>query len=115
LYNSKNNNILSVTTKDNTTVSKSPNAKSNGSKDYVPSSFSYTTKSYSTNYDDLPKKSYSNNTYTSTNLKDVFANKRVTINDFVLGKSLGEGKFGTVYQAYDKKTKSLYALKKVPK
>jgi serine/threonine protein kinase len=39
----------------------------------------------------------------------------LTINDFILGKNLGEGKFGVVYQAYDKRTKSIYALKKVPK
>jgi serine/threonine protein kinase len=39
----------------------------------------------------------------------------LNINDFILGKSLGEGKFGIVYQAYDKITKSLFALKKVPK
>ena len=48
-------------------------------------------------------------------IKDIFVNKKVSINDFLLGKNLGEGKFGTVYQAFDKKSKSLYALKKVPK
>jgi serine/threonine protein kinase len=42
-------------------------------------------------------------------------NKRVSINDFILGKNLGEGKFGTVFQAYEKRTKSIYALKKIPK
>lgn len=42
-------------------------------------------------------------------------NKKVSINDFILGKNLGEGKFGTVYQAFDKRTKSIYALKKIPK
>ena len=48
-------------------------------------------------------------------IKDTFVNRKVSINDFLLGKNLGEGKFGTVYQAFDKKSKSLYALKKVPK
>ena len=42
-------------------------------------------------------------------------NKKVNITDFILGKNLGEGKFGTVFQAYDKRTKSIYALKKIPK
>ena len=41
--------------------------------------------------------------------------KKYTINDFMLGKNLGEGKFGTVFQAMEKKSKALYALKKVPK
>jgi aurora kinase, other len=41
--------------------------------------------------------------------------QKVSINDFALGKLLGEGKFGNVYQAIHKQTKSLYALKKVPK
>lgn len=53
--------------------------------------------------------------FSSTPLKDIFINKKVTINDFILGKNLGEGKFGVVYQAYDKKTKTVYALKKIPK
>lgn len=48
-------------------------------------------------------------------MKDVFAHRNVTINDFVLGKNLGEGKFGTVFQVIDKKTKAIFALKKVPK
>jgi serine/threonine protein kinase len=39
----------------------------------------------------------------------------VGIRDFKLGKTLGEGKFGVVYQALHKQTNSLYALKKVPK
>lgn len=37
------------------------------------------------------------------------------INDFVIGKTLGEGKFGVVYQAVHKHSKMLVALKKVPK
>jgi aurora kinase len=32
-----------------------------------------------------------------------------------LGKNLGEGKFGTVYQAFDRRTKGVYAFKKIPK
>ena len=37
------------------------------------------------------------------------------INDFILGKNLGEGKFGVVFQAVHKQTGWLVALKKVPK
>ena len=37
------------------------------------------------------------------------------IQDFVLGKTLGEGKFGVVYQAIHKATGWLFALKKIPK
>ncbi len=32
-----------------------------------------------------------------------------------MGRNLGEGKFGTVYQAFEKRAKSVYALKKIPK
>ena len=35
--------------------------------------------------------------------------------DFHVGKTLGEGKFGVVYQAIHKKTNSIFAIKKVPK
>jgi len=37
------------------------------------------------------------------------------IKDFIVGKNLGEGKFGTVYQITHKPTGALFALKKVPK
>ena len=37
------------------------------------------------------------------------------MSDFIIGKSLGEGKFGSVFQVIHKKTGSLYALKKIPK
>jgi len=53
------------------------------------------------------------NSQTAT--KDVFYGKKLSIGDFQLGKTLGEGKFGTVYHAYDKRTKAIYALKKIPK
>lgn len=48
-------------------------------------------------------------------LEKNFTHKNLTIRDFKLGKTLGEGKFGIVYQAMDKNSKNLYALKKVPK
>ena len=35
--------------------------------------------------------------------------------DFVVGKSLGEGKFGNVFQAVHRATGWLFALKKIPK
>jgi hypothetical protein len=63
---------------------------------------------------------YKNSSRTSalsswTITKDVFVNKNVSISDFFLGRNLGEGKFGTVYQAFDRRTKGVYALKKIPK
>ena len=48
-------------------------------------------------------------------IRETFVNRKFSVNDFLLGKNLGEGKFGTVYQAFDKKSKSLYSLKKVTK
>ena len=45
----------------------------------------------------------------------IFSNKKVTIHDFHLKKTLGEGKFGVVYQAFHKETKALFALKKINK
>jgi len=33
----------------------------------------------------------------------------------MLGKNLGEGKFGTVYQAFHKLNGCIFAIKKVPK
>lgn len=40
---------------------------------------------------------------------------KVSIDDFIIGKSLGQGRFGTAYMAVDKVTGSLFALKKVKK
>lgn len=39
----------------------------------------------------------------------------MSISDFELKKTLGEGKFGLVYQAFHKDTNSLFALKKISK
>lgn len=39
----------------------------------------------------------------------------MSIHDFSLGKTKGEGKFGTVYAAIHKLTGTIYALKKIPK
>lgn len=44
-----------------------------------------------------------------------FKSEQLSLKDFTLGKTLGEGKFGVVYQALHKKTGSLFALKKIPK
>lgn len=38
-----------------------------------------------------------------------------TIDDFMMGKFLGEGRFGTVHQVIHKQTGSLFALKKISK
>lgn len=40
---------------------------------------------------------------------------KLSIHDFILGRELGQGKFGTVYQAIHKKTNFLVALKKISK
>ena len=37
------------------------------------------------------------------------------IKDFLVIKTLGEGKFGIVYQVFHQPTRSVFALKKVPK
>ena len=39
----------------------------------------------------------------------------LSIDDFVLGKKLGEGRFGNVFMAIHKKTGSIFAIKRVPK
>lgn len=39
----------------------------------------------------------------------------MSINDFLLGKKLGEGRFGNVFMAIHKKTGAIFALKRVPK
>lgn len=44
-----------------------------------------------------------------------FSQNKVSIYDFDLKKTLGEGKFGIVYQAIHKETNSLFALKKISK
>jgi serine/threonine protein kinase len=66
-----------------------------------------------------------NSNYASTNpSQSSFSNANIPsspllpgkqIRDFIVGKSLGEGKFGTVYQVTHKPTGALFALKKVPK
>ncbi len=38
-----------------------------------------------------------------------------TVDDFVMGKFLGEGRFGTVHQVIHKQTGALFALKKISK
>lgn len=43
------------------------------------------------------------------------AKPKLSIHDFILGRELGQGKFGTVYQAIHKKTNFLVALKKISK
>jgi hypothetical protein len=45
----------------------------------------------------------------------ISSSKKLSITDFELGKSLGEGKFGMVYLAVHKETKFLVALKKITK
>ena len=49
------------------------------------------------------------------NLQIKTAAKYHEIDNYQMGKMLGEGKFGQVYQAIHKKTGMLVALKKIPK
>jgi len=51
----------------------------------------------------------------SSNHSSNSGKKKLSIHDFELKKSLGEGKFGIVYQAIHKETSYLYALKKIKK
>ena len=39
----------------------------------------------------------------------------IFVNGFVLEKKLGEGKFGSVYRGWHRKTGAVFAIKKVPK
>ena len=41
--------------------------------------------------------------------------EKATIEDFIIENKLGGGKFGSVFRAYHNKTRSVFALKKVPK
>jgi aurora kinase len=41
--------------------------------------------------------------------------KKISIKDFKIGKCLGNGRFGKVYQAIEKNTGFLVALKKISK
>lgn len=40
---------------------------------------------------------------------------KISLDDFSILKTLGEGKFGTVMMVQHKKTNSIFALKKIPK
>jgi serine/threonine protein kinase len=37
------------------------------------------------------------------------------LNDFLVGKKLGEGRFGSVFTVVHKSTGAIFALKKIPK
>jgi serine/threonine protein kinase len=43
------------------------------------------------------------------------SSKGIQVNDFIVDKKLGEGKFGCVNLARHKQTNGLFALKKIPK
>lgn len=57
--------------------------------------------------------SYKHTDYRSGSSKE--KGGRICLGDFALGKTLGEGKFGVVYQAIHKVSGMLFALKKIPK
>ena len=40
---------------------------------------------------------------------------KMTINDFYIGKSLGQGRFGTAHMAFHKQSGAVFAIKKVKK
>jgi aurora kinase len=70
------------------------------------------------NYSESTLNSYKHNDYRSGNSKESLNHKiggKISLGDFALGKTLGEGKFGVVYQAIHKASGMLFALKKVPK
>lgn len=75
----------------------------------------YKNYSTSTNIPSAPSSSYNVKSVSSPSSKKSEAVQYVEVNNFILGKSLGEGKFGIVYQATHKPTGWLYAIKKVPK
>jgi len=39
----------------------------------------------------------------------------MTLDDFIVGKSLGQGRFGTAHIAFHKHTGAIFAIKKVKK
>lgn len=41
--------------------------------------------------------------------------QNVSLDDFIVGKSLGQGKFGTAHIAFHKKSGAIFAIKKVKK
>ncbi len=45
----------------------------------------------------------------------ILSGKAVQVDDFILDKKLGEGKFGCVNLVRHKRTNGLFALKKIPK
>lgn len=54
----------------------------------------------------------------SKNIKISSSNKfndKVTLDDFILGKNLGQGKFGIVQMVEHKATGAIFAMKKVKK
>lgn len=42
-------------------------------------------------------------------------NTKISVDDFETIKTLGEGKFGVVTMVKDRRSKTIYALKKIPK
>jgi serine/threonine protein kinase len=48
-------------------------------------------------------------------IKDKRKNKSLALEDFHVGKRLGEGRFGTVYMVTHKATRTIYAMKKICK
>ena len=73
-------------------------------------------KNYSpkTNIVEKIKANFKANQYKSEIISNKIT-KNVSIDDFKLNKKLGEGKFGVVQRAVHKATKTLYAIKIVPK
>jgi serine/threonine protein kinase len=42
-------------------------------------------------------------------------NEKAKIEDFIFGKTLGQGRFGTAYLAFHKSSGGIFAIKKVKK
>ena len=68
------------------------------------------------NKDKNDSNEYNNQKISSKSIrKESLVMSHVTINDFQMGKTLGEGRFGSVHQVTHKYTGAIFALKKISK
>jgi serine/threonine protein kinase len=67
------------------------------------------------NKDKNDSNEYNSSKVSSKSMRKSFVLPTVTINDFQIGKMLGEGRFGSVHQVIHKSTGAIFALKKIPK
>lgn len=85
-------------------------------KEEEPSSAHLKMKKYESSYlPNQPKSASITRKISDFSSSSSITGSKMEIHDFVLGKTLGQGKFGVVYQATHKNSGWLVALKKVPK